>query len=394
MDAADASRNNANLPTTNEKRLIVVQPSLAAYRHDLFDRIAEEFGTSFILYYSPSDLGVLTANQPQPQWAHRIGPIRPLIPGVEWQSGALNIPLKRGDVIVISGAPRCLTNLLLLLKAKAKGARSLWWGHYWSSTSRPYRFFLRILLMRLVSGVIFYTDKEVREYRAGPGRRDKRPIHALNNGINTETIRANRTQYNPHQRKKALFFIGRLTEKAELHSLITALADPRLSQVSLDVIGDGAKAAELKALSLRLNLDARVRWHGGLTDEARIAAIANGCQAFVYPGGVGLSLIHAMAYGLPSVVHDDRHRHMPEIAAFQAGKTGLSFQKDQIGSLVDAIETLLARPDRLIAMSQKAIEVTTNGFNTEAMTDRFLEAVGSSFKNQEGCDENTTNQAK
>ena len=32
------------------------------------------------------------------------------------------------------------------------------------------------------------------------------------------------------------------------------------------------------------------------------------------PGAVGLSLIHAMAYGLPCLVHSNRLQHMPEIA--------------------------------------------------------------------------------
>ena len=37
-------------------------------------------------------------------------------------------------------------------------------------------------------------------------------------------------------------------------------------------------------------------------------------RIFVYPGEVGLSLIHAMAYGLPCLVHSDRLKHMPEIS--------------------------------------------------------------------------------
>ena len=70
-----------------------------------------------------------------------------------------------------------------------------------------------------------------------------------------------------------------------------------------------------------------------MAEEPDIAQIANRCRLFVYPGGVGLSLIHAMAYGLPSIIHDDRWRHMPEIAAFQDGRTGRTFEREDPGSL-------------------------------------------------------------
>ena len=69
----------------------------------------------------------------------------------------------------------------------------------------------------------------------------------------------------------------------------------------------------------------KINWYGKLIDEKDISNIANRCRIFVYPGAVGLSLIHAMAYGLPCLIHSDRCNHMPEIAAFSHGKTGLTF---------------------------------------------------------------------
>jgi glycosyltransferase involved in cell wall biosynthesis len=122
-------------------------------------------------------------------------------------------------------------------------------------------------------------------------------------------------------------------------------------------------------------MEARVRWHEATVDEARIAEVANRCRLFIYPGSVGLSLIHAMAYGLPCVVHDRRKKHMPEIAAFEQGVTGLSFAHEDETDLARSIASCLADPAQLERMSAACIRVTSESYNTEAMCHRFMEAL-------------------
>lgn len=350
----------------------VIQPAVPGYRIDFFNRVAQILGTGFTVHYSPTDMGVLSVVLPG-AWAKPLPPMGHLAPGLEWQSGVLSIPLRRADVVVVSGAPRNLSNMLMLIRARLAGARTVWWGHYWSSTSKASRFRLRLLLMKLADAVLFYTDHEVEEYRAGPGKRDRRPVGALNNGINVDPIIALRTPYEVARRDKAILFIGRLTDKSELGTLLSALTDPLLGDVRLDIIGDGAMKTELQALAARLAIADRVRWHGGTTDERVIANVANRCRVFAYPGGVGLSLIHAMAYGLPVVVHDDRWNHMPEIAAFYKARCGLTFRHGDPQSLVTVLAEALdaATQDRF--WSEAAVRVTSEEFNTREMAKRFCD---------------------
>jgi glycosyltransferase involved in cell wall biosynthesis len=356
-------------------RFIVVQPTAPTYRLDLFERLAAQLGENFTVYASQQDMGVLSAMTTPARWERRLGALGPLLPGLEWQTGAASIPFERRDVLVVSGAPRNLSNLVLLIRAKLKGARTIWWGHYWSSTSRSWRAAIRFALMRLADHLLFYTDMEVQEYRARTPRRALKPASGLNNGVATTEIVRFRAPFSGQERAGRVLFIGRLTEKAELNLLLHALATPDCAGVILEVIGDGSLRTALEQLAATLGVGDRIVWHGGMADEAAIGAVANRCGLFVYPGGVGLSLIHAMAYGLPAVVHDDRWGHMPEIAALRPGVNGVTFRRGDAGALAAAIRNALGDPNRLESMSAAAVATTDRTFNTEDMAKRFLAAL-------------------
>ena len=354
-------------------RIILVQPIVPAYRVPFFNRLRAHFGSSFYVYASPCARG--DGPLPDGSWEHEIGPIRTLLPGLDWQSGALSVRIDRNDVVIVCGAPRCLTNVLLLLKARLAGARTIWWGHHWSSTGRPWRARLRLRIAQLADALMFYTEREVEAYSRRYSVRADKPVLALNNGIETDEIARLRAPYDAAARGRNVLFIGRLTAKAEVPLLLRALAEPPCRDVTLHVIGAGQNAAYAHSLAETLGVDARVRWHGAMHDEARTAEVANRCALFVYPGSVGLSLIHALAYGLPAIVHDSPQRHMPEIAAFETGRNGALFRKGCARSLAQTISRVLGDADRLAAMSAVAVEATARTHNARDMAERFCAAV-------------------
>jgi glycosyltransferase involved in cell wall biosynthesis len=357
-------------------RIVAIQPALPSYRLGFFSSIAARTEGNFIVYASETSLGVLTEERPKPAWLRTLGKITSLFPGAEWQHGAMSVPLSRCDILVVSGNPRCISNILLLLRARAKGIKTIWWGQLWSATTRKHRFLLRLLIMRLAHSVLFYTDAEIATYRASRwGRRDRRPLGALNNGIDVEPIKPLRRRYEPDERDQNILFIGRLTEKAELGLLLRAMTEPELLEATLHVIGDGPEAAQLKDRAKSSNLDGRVIWHPPTVKETQISLVANGAAVFCYPGAVGLSLIHAMAYGLPTVVHDHPLTHMPEIAAFEKDVTGLTFAKSDSRSLARSVSALLKAPDRRSEMSKNAQERADQMYNTTSMAERFLRFV-------------------
>lgn len=351
--------------------LVHIQPALPSYRIDFFRRLAAHYGDDMRVHYSPVDMSALTAPRDCAQWEHPIGPLRHPIRGVEWQVGALSVPFNRGDTVVVCGAPRNLSTLLVLAKARMKGARTIWWGHYWSATTNTHRHRLRMKLSQLADALLFYTDAEVERFH-DDGWTHSGPVGALNNGVDLSDIRRLRRPYDPAERDRNLLFIGRLTEKARLGLMLEALSNPALRDAHLHVVGGGAEESTLRAQSVSHGVADRITWYGGTTDEACIAEIANRCAAFVYPGQVGLSLIHAMGYGLPCIVHDQPLHHMPEIAAFEDGKTGTTFAEGDAAALARAVSRLLEGTYSLKAMSNSCIDTTSRRFNTEHMAERFI----------------------
>ena len=231
-------------------------------------------------------------------------------------------------------------------------------------------------MMRIADAIMFYTDQEVEEYKSNSGKHDRRPITALNNGIDLEPVRlTRRLPYIASDRPRDLLFIGRITPKSELGLAIEALAHPECDTLTLDIIGDGPQTKSQQQYARHLGVDDRIAWHGASIDPEFIGEIANKCKAFVYPGAVGLSLIHGLAYGLPAIIHNARWRHMPEIAAHLPGTNGVNFEYRNVKALAEVIENLLNSPAELESMSRACVETVENSFNTRDMARRFVSFV-------------------
>ena len=122
-------------------------------------------------------------------------------------------------------------------------------------------------------------------------------------------IKRLRKKYISNSRRHEVLFLGRVTEKSSFKILLDAFQHPKIKNISLNVIGNNSFDSHLKLDKYNFSNGVKINYYGKLTDEKQIAKIANRCRVFVYPGSIGLSLIHAMAYGLPCLVHSDPLLH-------------------------------------------------------------------------------------
>jgi len=352
-----------------------IQPALPNYRVPFYSYIASQSSIKLFVFYAPSDRGVLTQEELKEPWSKQTGKILKLPFGLQWQIGAISVPVAKGDYVVISGAPRCVSNIVLLIIARFKGAKTIWWGHYWSATTREWRFRLRLQLLRLADAVLFYTDEELKKYLDRTSVNQRLPASALNNGLNLMPISRVRAQYLAKERPLNLFFIGRLTQKAQFSLLLHAMARESLKSIYVKAIGDGSMRYDLQSLAKKLGVHERIQWISATVDESSIAEVANSCRLFVYPGEVGLSLIHGMAYGLPAIVHSSEKNHMPEIAAFEDGVTGETFLRGSSEDLARVIHSLIFDERRLDNYSMNSLKRIEKSFHAEDMAFRFLSLI-------------------
>ena len=356
----------------------IIQPLLAKYRINFFDRINKEInrnGDIAEIYFSSSKRtkSNIFAKNNKYRWAFFLGETIVIFNFFFWQKGINKINISNKDIIVMSGNFRYLSNFFLFFKARLHGAKIIWWSQF-KVSSYNLTLFIKLILFQFFDGLIFYTHREKILYEKVCINKFKKPILGINNGIDNEIIKQFREIYLPSKRKFRVLYIGRITKKSNFEILIKAFKHIKLKQIKLDVIGkkDFENSYENHKNSLQSD---NITFHGEIIDEKEIAKIANKCRLFVYGGSVGLSLIHAMNYGLPCIVHNQKSKHMPEIAAFEKNKTGQTFAYNNASDLALIISNLINAEDKLKKYSNNCLNISSNKFNTQNMTKNFLRFI-------------------
>lgn len=359
-------------------KLLIVQPALGRYRKGFIEslvKINEVFHIS--IFCSPvDDLGVKSMDVLDKSINYVKAGYVSIFGIFFWQSFVLKIlsmGLGRGDVFVFNGNPRFLSSLFLAFYFKFKGVDVIWWGHGRSSTSTKFGCYVRFKLMGFFR-VILYTEEEVKDL----SQFISSPMCGLNNGLDVDAIRASYS----HSLSKYdsdvlnLAFIGRVTNKSQFHLLIQALLALPIeisNKYKLNIVGDVNREQLLIEYPDANRID--IQCFGEQWEESKVTEILSDCHVFVYPGSVGLSIIHAYALGLPAIVHDNRALHMPEIGCFKNGFNGVHFEHDSYLSLTERLIDIFQDRCLLKKYSLNAFGTVTNTFNTKDMAIRFFNFI-------------------
>lgn len=347
----------------------IVQPAIPKYRIPFFYSICEKYEVKF--YSTKIDfLGVKSVTSELP--VMESDGFISIFKRVFWHK---KLPFfkvfHKGDIVIISGNPRVLNYMLLFMVLKIRGVSTVWWGHGWSAGSFGYLAQFRIFLMRCLSSYqLFYTDRE-------KDLLGLKNTYALNNGLE-QSLFKDAVATLPVVKKSIpgngdiqLLFIGRLTDKSNFGLLLNALSKCP-NNINLNVIGDSSSINRYNRLAHDLGIHERIRWHGALFDEIEIAKVMLDSHVFVYPGAVGLSLIHAFNYGLPAIVHSSDKNHMPEFSAFEDGINGLSFEMNNVDSLAEIIKKLTSLDCKSYdELCHGAYSTVEKSFNVDDMVNRF-----------------------
>ncbi|MEQ5170120.1 glycosyltransferase [Proteus terrae] len=357
-----------------KKKILILQPVIPNYRLDFFDKLYEDKSIDLKIKASNKDMiGVKTCTEAKErEYIELIGNFISFFNIFFWQRGLRLQSILWADVVVISGNPRLLNHVLFLLFCKITKRKVVWWGQGWTAGSHGLNAKIRRQLMRLADALALYTEKEAIEFS------NHKLAIGLNNGLNTKKIRKELSTVISQRDENSdvihLCFIGRLTQKSKLDILLSSLVNVD-RKVKLSIIGDGILKSRLEQfihdnLKLKSNID--IQFHGAIYNEHDIGEITQISDAFIYPGAVGLSLIHAYCHGLPALVHGDNNNHMPEYAAFKPGVNGLNIPQEtkDLSKFINSIDLLQLR-----SMRDAAINTVINTFNTDDMAKRFISII-------------------
>jgi glycosyltransferase involved in cell wall biosynthesis len=192
-----------------------------------------------------------------------------------------------------------------------------------------------------VSDRVWYASNAGREscHRLYRVAQDKEKI--IYNGVSPEFL----SQANENRLKSnadgtyRITYVGRLVKIKGVDLLVQAVADiAGEKNVVLDVVGDGEERSNLEEMAEKLGVAENVHFHGQQADVGRFLKKSD---MFVYPSVCqevfGISIVEAMAYGLPCVANNVGG--IPEI--IEDGKNGFLTKTPTAGALAETIRRVI-----------------------------------------------------
>lgn len=366
----------------------IVQPIVPEYRVALFDGLAEV--TELDIAVQASQRMGRDASVPLRKAAYDykhsmvcIGRL-PLF----WQCGLrLRNARKRGDVLVVCGDLHQISSLPLILRARAKGIGVIWWGHHVSAKPKALFVALRLMIARIMADCMLCYTEQGRTFLVNRGFAPNR-VFATGNTIDLSKVEEATHTWEPGklavfkrthgiEGSDVLLFCSVLRKKTRLDVLIRALAElkRRGNNPKCVIIGDGEMREVCQRLADDIGVANQIIWTGAIRDQMMLAPWFLSASIFVYPGPIGLSLIHAFSYGLPVVVNDNTSNHGPEYAIFSNGENGMAFREDDPVDLACVVEHMLSDPARMKRMGNVGRTTIFQDYSMSQMVCRFKEAI-------------------
>ncbi len=161
--------------------------------------------------------------------------------------------------------------------------------------------------------------------------------------------------------------VARFDPVKGLDVLLDAFARLPAPEARLLIIGDGPESRRLRARAERLGIDRRVVFAGLVPDAARCLPALDLYVSASRGEGLPLSLLEAMACGVPIVAT----RVAGHVDAVEDAVTGLLSPADDPAALAAAMGALLSDPARRAAMGAAGRRRVEERFNVARMADEL-----------------------
>ncbi len=141
------------------------------------------------------------------------------------------------------------------------------------------------------------------------------------------------------------------------------------------LIGGGDMLEELQHMVVVNGLKDFFRFLGPIYDEKILANWYMSARAFVVPTCIGLSLHHAMAYGVPVITDDSLDKQASEFSVLSDGINGLTYREGNVESLASKIEMVIEDENLRTRLSTNAL-ITINEIHTiKAKVENFKSLI-------------------
>lgn len=327
------------------KKLCLIYNTAPRYRESIFRAIDKEYDCDWFFGETKTDIKAMDISllRNAKYYKYYGNPSR-----LYWKNCIGKLFCKEYDSYFMLVESRALSDYVFIgLKSLFFPKKKLYvWTHGWYGKESKLEKILKLWQFRHVDGIFVYSNyaRELLIKEGIPAQK----LFTIHNSLHYDQQKSLRETimpssiYKDHFKNEnpILIFIGRLTKVKKLDLLIDAVY--RLKQkgqfFNLVFVGDGEEKKNLESKVETLGLCDKVWFYGACYDEKTNAELIYNADLCVAPGNIGLTAMHSMVFGTPCLTHNDFKWQMPEFEAIHEGVTGSFFERDNLDSMISAIE--------------------------------------------------------
>lgn len=245
---------------------------------------------------------------------------------------------------------------------------------------------IRLYLSQKADAVIFYWEngrdevskfsKKTEHYFTAPNTLDTDRQIELKK-IFERTGRENLKEELGVKEKSHFVYIGRLLEDKQVDLLLKAfsLVEKDNANCRLTIIGDGPEMNKLLNLSKKLNLK-NIYFTGEILNEEQTGKWICISDAFVMPGRLGLSVVHAFCFGTPVISQNkSKHFHGEGIGYIKDGVNGFLVEDENIPDLAGKMSLIISDNELSGRLRSNAFKTSQNECSADNMIAGFERAI-------------------
>ena len=315
-----------------------------------------------------------------------------------WQKGLISrLSRQDYDAVIFLGSIYFITTWIGMFKARRMGKQVLFWTHGFLGKDGGLLSRIRHAFYRRADCCLLYGERAKNiMWESGFYRPEQ--LKVIYNSLDYEPMERYRLATTQEMRRKLrqslfddstapiIIAVGRINKVKRLDLLLRALAllqDERVVFRCL-IVGNGSELESLKVLASELKVESHVLFHGAAYgDEVNRLLLAS--DLCVIPGDIGLSAMHSMSAGLPTISHNNLERQMPEHEAIVEGETGSLYEYESVPDLAKCIQSWISNPQRIEVAQQACLDKLGTQFNKHYQVKMIREALAGS---KYGCQDN------
>lgn len=294
------------------------------------------------------------------------------------------------DVVVMPWNTRYLQLVPALAEARLRDKPVVLWGHGYSKHHSRWRHRARNAIGALADACVTYSEPTRRRLVTEGLEPEK--VFCAPNALDGAPIEEQRQYWRTHhgeldelRRKlgiragKVVLFVSRLEPDKRAELLVDAFwrVSQRVTDVQLVVVGQGSDFERVRSVARGHGIGDRMLFLGAIYDEHVLGGVFASATVFAYPVAVGLSIVHALNYGVPVITSDNPDCHNPEFDVLVPGHNSLLYHHDVVDDFARQLERAVQDSELHGRLCEGALASVRGpqGRTLQVMADGMFEAL-------------------